>query len=176
MEVGILNKEECWEDFRPRDLVTRAELAVMCSRLAEYAAKRGIKLGGRQCRSSLFLDVPSNHWAKKAIDEMARLGVLRSLSDFFHPNDPVTKLELTRWLYALLEPSLGLPPYHECVSVDYRGLCEEDLKIVRAGVAWAIHDVSVDSEKGYISLCTRQYAAWAIFQVITQVFPVYFSK
>lgn len=51
-----------------------------------------------------FIDVPETHWAYKAIEELAEMGIINGYEDgTFQPNKPVTRAEVAAIITRLQE-------------------------------------------------------------------------
>jgi hypothetical protein len=164
MSAGVLDRRTYWEDVRPGDPLSRAELAVLFARLIRYAEERSIALGGKATRSPSFLDLKDTHWAAPAVAEVTRRGVLLSSSDHYHPHDQVTKLELFRWVYRLLAPRFADSASDANAN---GGLLGDDWAAVQAvvhgwRVSYLVHPQNGDLE----SRCTRAFAAQTLAQVV----------
>jgi|GEM_PF-3843527 len=91
--------------FHPERTITRAELAVMCSKavgLTNYKPEKGA-----------FSDVLSTHWAFEYIESAVKSGFIKGYSDrTFHPSAPVSRAEMAAFLIAfkgLVTPVTVLP-------------------------------------------------------------------
>jgi hypothetical protein len=83
--------------FRPDQLVTRAEYAVLVQKAFNQQESQG---------AIAFTDVPSNFWATPAIDTAVKQGFLKGYpNDVFEPNQQISRLQV---LLSLVN-GLGLP-------------------------------------------------------------------
>jgi uncharacterized protein YvpB len=72
--------------FKPHDEITRAQLAIVLSRILNDEGTMTEKA---------FHDVPTDHWAYSGIQEMQSTRIILGSSDgYFRPNDTVTRGEL----------------------------------------------------------------------------------
>ena len=47
-----------------------------------------------ETKKSMFKDVPNDHWAVKAIEELAERGIIKGYPDgIFKPDEPITRAE-----------------------------------------------------------------------------------
>lgn len=72
--------------FKPKQVTTRAQLAVMLTKALNLPAADPAKAG--------FQDVTSTHWASSSIAAVAEAGLLQGYQSKFRPNDPVSREEL----------------------------------------------------------------------------------
>lgn len=87
-------------DFRPNDTITRAEVAVIISRI------QGVNNASQQ--DTVFTDVPSSHWASGYIANAAGLGIVNGYGDGnFGPEDNVKYEEVIKMLMV----TLGYEPF-----------------------------------------------------------------
>jgi hypothetical protein len=84
--------------FRPAQAITRAELATILHRV-------GVKSTSETAAGSAagYPDVTQAHWAKEAILDMQRLGLMLGDSNGFRPDDAVTRAELASIAARLLQ-------------------------------------------------------------------------
>lgn len=85
----VLGDGRAMASFNPWREVTRAELAVMLSRLVPADAA---------VSSTHFTDVPASSWCYSAVSTMAGLGVMRAGETEFQPDEKVTRGEFLRYL------------------------------------------------------------------------------
>lgn len=79
--------------FKPKKQITRAEFAQILMNMNQWDA----------AQDSTYTDV-EGHWAKKAIATAQEQGVLFDFTEeTFHPNQPITRLEVVRILNQLLD-------------------------------------------------------------------------
>lgn len=98
--------------FKPDSSLTRAELATILYKL--YADK----LPAMPTASTAFEDVPATHWAKGAIEGVARLGLMKGMTDGgFHPDKPLTRAEMA----AIAAGLLGDVPTSKADAIDTAG-------------------------------------------------------
>ncbi|WP_234530248.1 Ig-like domain-containing protein [Paenibacillus pseudetheri] len=86
--------------FKPNQLITRAEMAIIVERLLDNA----------QSGTSSFKDINSGHWAKNAIDGAKAAGIINGYLDgTFRPNQTLTRAEAVVMINRLLGrgPLLG---------------------------------------------------------------------
>ncbi|WP_375102433.1 Ig-like domain-containing protein [Paenibacillus sp. RS8] len=86
--------------FKPNQLITRAEMAIIVERLLDKA----------QSGTSSFKDISSGHWAKNAIDAAKAAGIINGYLDgTFRPNQTLTRAEAVVIINRLLGrgPLLG---------------------------------------------------------------------
>ncbi|WP_245238035.1 Ig-like domain-containing protein [Paenibacillus etheri] len=86
--------------FKPNQLITRAEMAIIVERL----------LDNTQSGTSSFKDINSGHWAKNAIDQAKVAGIINGYLDgTFRPNQTLTRAEAVVTINRLLVrgPLLG---------------------------------------------------------------------
>lgn len=87
-------------DFRPEDTITRAEVAVIISRI------QGMITVGQ--RDTEFVDVPSSHWASGYVAQAAGQGIVNGYGDGnFGPEDPVLYEQAVK----MLVETLGYAPF-----------------------------------------------------------------
>ncbi len=104
-ELGIMYGYE-GDVFKPDDLITRAEFAVVTARMINVSEKD-------EGSQNYYSDIPELHFALGAINNLTRLGILNGDgSGFFRPDDPVTAIEAYKMM-------LGIAGYGE--YVDYVG-------------------------------------------------------
>ncbi len=58
----------------------------------------------------LFLDVPADHWAVKAISSVRDAGLMKGDGEKFRPNEPVTRAELAMVVDRILQKIDGVAP------------------------------------------------------------------
>ena len=74
--------------FHPENSMTRAEVAVMLSRLIDNSGDDNAEYKG------MFGDVPEGMWYTAAIEQLASLGIFKGRdSTWFAPDDPITRAE-----------------------------------------------------------------------------------
>lgn len=94
--------------FAPGSNATRAEFAVMISRLLEL---KGNNTGSR------FSDVPQGQWYSNAIDAVATAGYINGRGDsVFAPGDTITREEIATILGRILVQKLGITDTEATVS------------------------------------------------------------
>lgn len=72
--------------------------------LEEIKAGKGPADIAKEVIIGMFPDVPSDHWAKGAIDKLAQLGLLKGdEAGNFRPEEPVTRAQLAAVLYRVLK-------------------------------------------------------------------------
>ncbi|MEK4235841.1 Ig-like domain-containing protein [Paenibacillus sp. FSL H7-0714] len=85
--------------FKPNQLITRAEMAIIVERLLDNA----------QSGTSSFKDINSGHWAKNAIDGAKATGIINGYLDgTFRPNQTLTRAEAV----VMINRLLGRGPLH----------------------------------------------------------------
>ncbi|WP_449602705.1 Ig-like domain-containing protein [Paenibacillus sp. Marseille-Q9583] len=85
--------------FKPNQLITRAEMAIIVERLLDKA----------QSGTSSFKDINSGHWAKNAIDAAKAAGIINGyLDETFRPNQTLTRAEAV----VMINRLLGRGPLH----------------------------------------------------------------
>lgn len=98
--------------FKPESSLTRAELASILYKL--YADK----LPATPTASTTFKDVPAAHWAKGAIEAVAKLGLMKGMpGGGFHPDKPLTRAEMA----AIAANLLSTVPASEADTIDTAG-------------------------------------------------------
>ncbi|HEY9061325.1 MAG TPA: S-layer homology domain-containing protein, partial [Pseudobacteroides sp.] len=81
--------------FKPKQNVTRAEVAAMFARIMGLDVKSGVK--------SSYVDVSSKHWAVGYIEAVTKSGIFKGYMDStFHPNAPITRAELATVIFNYL--------------------------------------------------------------------------
>lgn len=86
--------------FRPQNAVTRAEVAVMLSRLLS-------NFDNNKTYENYFLDVPTNAWYSNAVNFMKEQGIIKGdTAGTFRPTAPITRGEFSAILSRLLSLSL----------------------------------------------------------------------
>ncbi len=91
-EEGIM-KGQSETIFAPHAPLTRAEAASIAARLLQLS--KG---------NATFSDVPSTHWAFEAIQKAEKAGIMIGYPDgTFHPEEAVTRAEMTKLLYRMVE-------------------------------------------------------------------------
>lgn len=87
-------------DFRPSDTITRAEVAVIISRI------QGINNAAQT--NTNFTDVPSTHWASGYVAQAAGQGIVNGYGDgMFGPEDPVLYEQAVK----MLIETIGYAPF-----------------------------------------------------------------
>lgn len=72
--------------FKPDNRITRAEMAMILSRIANKPATGS---------SSDYADVKQDHWSYHAIDQVSRMGLMQGYADgTFRPDQPITRAEM----------------------------------------------------------------------------------
>lgn len=72
--------------FRPDNRITRAEMAMILSRIATKPASGN---------SSEYVDVKPDHWSSDAIAQVSRMGLMQGYADgTFRPDQPITRAEM----------------------------------------------------------------------------------
>ncbi|MGX8699624.1 MAG: S-layer homology domain-containing protein, partial [bacterium] len=83
--------------FLPNREMTRAEVAMMLSRLVKDSGNAG----------KTFSDVPANAWYAEAVGKIAGLGVVAGYPDgTFHPNQSITRAEFATMIVRLAKVSV----------------------------------------------------------------------
>ncbi|MBE7063231.1 MAG: glycoside hydrolase [Ruminococcaceae bacterium] len=109
--------------FAPSSYLSRAEVAVICTRLLTLA--KG---------TVVFTDVPSDHWAYDAIQRVEREGIMVGYEDgTFRPDEPVTRAEMSRLLARMVEQTYAGESGFSDVS-DRHWAKEEISALARMGV------------------------------------------
>lgn len=84
--------------FKPNEQLSREELAVILSRLEEVKNKKII-----HNNSIIYKDVPINHWANSAIQQMYKKGIMSGVNqNEFGIGRSVTRAEIATVLYRIL--------------------------------------------------------------------------
>jgi hypothetical protein len=107
VQLGFLEGDENGQ-YRPFDLLTRQELAVILT--------RGLKLPVDPSVSSSFEDVPSDLWGASFIAAVKIAGLMEGDGTTFRPNDGVTKQELAVILIRALHVNTSLNGDHKDLS------------------------------------------------------------
>ena len=82
--------------YRPGNIVTRAEFAVMLDRVLTTP----VKVSADDAVELPFTDVPKDHWAYSAILNLWKLGVVNGVSETsFAPNTPILRQDMAKLLY-----------------------------------------------------------------------------
>lgn len=82
--------------YRPGNIVTRAEFAVMLDRVLTTP----VKVSADDAVELPFTDVPKDHWAYSAILNLWKLGVVNGVSETsFAPNAPILRQDMAKLLY-----------------------------------------------------------------------------
>ncbi len=95
--------------FRPDARLTRAEAAVICTRL--FKLSKGTKK---------FVDVPEGYWAQKEIAMVENAKIMVGYPDgTFRPEEPVSRAEMSVLLSRMIESSYKGENYYTDVSEEY---------------------------------------------------------
>ncbi len=74
-------------EFKPNDILTRAELSVLLNKYFGISSKNDYKLR--------FIDVPHNSWFYKDVKSLTDFGIIKGITELeFKPNDSVKKQDL----------------------------------------------------------------------------------
>ncbi len=130
-------------NFNPESTITRAEAAVIMCRMTG--------VGDILESTSVFTDVPPEHWAAEYISKAAELEIISGYGDGkFGPDDPVTyeqmvKMLVSAWGYDdLAQKSGGYPEGYLSVAEEFNIISDIPLKTgeyaVRKDVAVMVYN------------------------------------
>jgi len=100
--------------FRPNQLMTRAEFAALLVQFPWSAW-----MPWTESYTRVFVDVPGNHWAAPAIDQVAQWGLMQGdPNGRFRPQQPISRMEalltLSKGVTAVPVPDVAiLSAYHD---------------------------------------------------------------
>ncbi|MDI7250791.1 MAG: S-layer homology domain-containing protein, partial [Bacillota bacterium] len=154
--------------FRPEDEVTREQfLKMMVSSLGWLPSGGSASGGGASGADTVlpFADVPPNRWSFPYVAAAVRRGVINpSPQGLFHPERPVTRLEVAEWL-TRADPRLpdlqAVPEFS-----DWRAVPEASREAVRAVAAAGLMRGYPDGRFGPDDALPRSQAAALLWRYL----------
>ena len=135
--------------FDPKGTVSRAQIAVMIARIAQYRDGM-LVLGGK----NIFEDVPEDTWFTKEVCWAADNGICMGFDGKFSPDDDVTRQDLVTMLYRYAKKE-NLAPEALASLHGFKGT-EEVSAYAEEAFCWAVSagiidgkPVAADKDKNY---------------------------